>query len=77
MEPTIQQGTFYRAGYVFHGVWGALFAIVVLALVLVPFGRIWMRTGHSSLWALLMLVPVANLVSLWVLAFKKWPAVDR
>ena len=50
--------------------------LIVLALVLVPFWKIWRRTGHSGGWALLMLVPVANIISLWVLAFKKWPAVS-
>ena len=31
--------------------------------------------GTRGCWALLMLVPLANLISLWVLAFKEWPAL--
>jgi hypothetical protein len=42
----------------------------------VPYWKLWSRTGHSGAWALLMLVPLANLISLWVLAFKRWPALD-
>ena len=53
-----------------------VFALVVLALLVVPYWKLWSRTGHSGAWALLMLVPLANIVSLWVLAFKRWPALD-
>ena len=41
----------------------------------VPYWKLWSRTGHSGAWGLLMLVPVVNLISLWVLAFKDWPAL--
>ena len=49
--------------------------LVILALVVVPYWKIWQRTGHSGWWGLLMLVPLANIISLWVLAFKEWPAL--
>jgi hypothetical protein len=49
-------------------------AILVVALV-VPYWKIWSRTGHSGAWGLLMLIPLANIISLWVLAFKEWPAL--
>ena len=52
-----------------------VFVIVLLILVVVPYWKLWTRTGHSGWWALLMLVPLANLISLWVLAFKGWPAL--
>jgi hypothetical protein len=52
-----------------------LFVIALLVLVVVPYWKLWQRTGHSGWWALLMLVPLANLISLWVLAFKEWPAL--
>jgi uncharacterized membrane protein YhaH (DUF805 family) len=56
--------------------YGSVFiAVVFLALLVVPYWKLWTRTGHSGWWALLMLVPLANLVSLWVLAFKDWPAL--
>ena len=43
--------------------------------MVIPYWKIWQRTGHSGAWGLLMLVPLANLISLWVLAFKEWPAL--
>ena len=54
----------------------ALLILVGMILLLLPYWRIWSRTGHSGLWSLLLLVPFVNLISLWVLAFKKWPAVE-
>jgi uncharacterized membrane protein YhaH (DUF805 family) len=51
---------------------------LVLLLVVVPYWRLWQRTGHSGWWGLLMVVPLVNIISLWVLAFKDWPALrDR
>ena len=49
----------------------------LLALVVIPYWKLWQRTGHSGAWGLLMLVPLANLISLWVLAFKRWPALGE
>ncbi|MBI1273532.1 MAG: hypothetical protein GC131_05570 [Alphaproteobacteria bacterium] len=37
-------------------------------------GFILARMGIKPLWALLILVPFANVTMLWVLAHKKWPA---
>jgi hypothetical protein len=56
--------------------YGSVFILIVFAaLLVVPYWKLWRRTGHSGLWALLMLVPLVNLISLWVLAFKDWPAM--
>ena len=54
-----------------------LFVLVLLVLAIIPWWRIWSRTGHSGAWALLMLIPLVNLISIWVLAFKEWPALRR
>jgi hypothetical protein len=58
------------------GLFGVVLAAAVVALVVVPYWRLWSRTGHSGAWALLVLVPLANVISLWGLAFKRWPALD-
>jgi uncharacterized membrane protein YhaH (DUF805 family) len=43
--------------------------IVILPIVTIPFWRIVKRTGHSGWWSLLVFVPFANFVGLWLLAF--------
>jgi hypothetical protein len=47
--------------------------VVMVALVLYPTGRILGRIGFSPFWSILALVPLANLVALWILAFVGWP----
>jgi len=61
---------------VFLGIGVLAFYAVVVAVIVIPFWMIWKRTGHSGAWGLLALVPLANVIALWALAFKKWPAVD-
>jgi len=49
--------------------------LVFGAIIVVPFFQLWQRTGHSGWMSLLMLIPVVNLIMLYVLAFKEWPAL--
>lgn len=55
----------------------SLVPLIVLLLVMFPVAKILQRTGHSRWWVLLALVPIANLVGLWVLAVKPWPKVEQ
>ncbi len=38
--------------------------------------RVLRRAGYSPWWVLLVLVPLVNLVALWVFAYRRWPAID-
>ena len=58
------------------GLPGLLMLIIYAAIVVVPFFQLWKRTGHSGWISLLMLLPIVNLVMLYVLAFKRWPALE-
>ena len=56
---------------------GALFLTVVSAIVLVlaiwlP-ARILRRAGYSGWWVIVMFIPLANLIMIWVFAFSTWP----
>lgn len=52
--------------------------LIILSLVfLIPVARILRRTGHSRWWCLLALIPLVNGIGVWVLAFVRWPAVDK
>jgi hypothetical protein len=54
-----------------------LIALVVLVLIVwafvAVFGRILKRAGYSRWWLLLTVVPLLNLIMLWVFAFASWP----
>lgn len=55
---------------------GGLFMFLVYAaIIVVPFFQLWKRTGHNGWIALLMVIPLVNVVMLYVLAFKEWPAL--
>ncbi|MEO0914485.1 MAG: hypothetical protein AAFY59_16125 [Pseudomonadota bacterium] len=54
-----------------------ILVIVFIVIAIIPYWKIWSRSGHSGWWSLLMLVPLLNIVMLWVIAFKRWPAEER
>ena len=52
-----------------------LFAVVIIFLIVgIPVARILRRIGFSGWWSILAIIPLANLIALWVLAFVDWPA---
>jgi hypothetical protein len=51
--------------------------IVALIFCAVPFWRIVKRSGMNPALSLLWLVPVANIIFLWVFAFVEWPALKQ
>ncbi len=46
---------------------------LILVVFIVPMWRIVSRAGFHGAWSLLMVVPLLNLVLLWVFAFMRWP----
>ena len=62
------------------GTWCFIAVVVILGLfvwaVVAVFGRILNRAGYSRWWLLTIVVPLLNVIMLWVLAFAIWP-VDR
>jgi uncharacterized membrane protein YhaH (DUF805 family) len=53
-----------------------LLALTALAIPILMAARVLRRAGFSRWWALLVLVPVVNLIGLWLFAYVRWPAVD-
>ncbi|WP_374343314.1 hypothetical protein [Azonexus sp.] len=53
----------------FH--WSVFFPFILAAIF---FARVLPKAGFSSWWALLALVPVGNIIALWIFAFTEWPA---
>lgn len=54
-----------------------LITLAMAAIVVAPFYQLWKRTGHSGWISLTVLVPVLNVIMIYVLAFKEWPALDQ
>ncbi len=56
----------------------AVVVLLIYAVVIVfPCWRIIARTGLPGALGILAIVPVANLVLIWVLAFVDWPALKK
>ena len=54
-----------------------LWYLIVSLIILVPFWKIFQKAGFSGALAILMLVPIANIIMIFFLAFAEWPAVRR
>lgn len=52
-----------------RGLFGLLIILIVAGI---PVRQILLRTGFSQWWTLLVLVPLVNLVALWIFAFSNW-----
>lgn len=47
--------------------------MLYIAIIVVPFWRIVSKAGYAGAWSLLALVPLVNIILLWVFAFVRWP----
>lgn len=54
-----------------------LLGLVLLTVPIVMIARVLRRAGYSPWWVLLVLVPLVNLIALWVFAYARWPAIDE
>jgi len=54
-----------------------LFIIFFVAVLSVPIARILTRIGYSKWWTIVYFIPFVNIVGIWILAYSRWPAVDR
>jgi len=50
-----------------------LLAVLTIWAFVVVFGRVVSRAGYSRWWLVLMVLPVVNVIMLWVFAFADWP----
>ncbi len=51
------------------------FALIWIVVLLVPFWMIFKKAGFAGAMSLLMIVPLVNLVMLYVLAFSRWKVI--
>jgi len=54
-------------------VFGILFALIVVIIKVLIFCKIFSKAGYSWALGLLMLVPIANIIMPFILAFADWP----
>jgi hypothetical protein len=57
----------------YGGGFGFFWLIIYILVLVIPIARILGRLGINQWWAALAVVPLVNLVFLWVLAYAEWP----
>jgi hypothetical protein len=56
---------------------GPLHMLALGVILIIPFWQLFSKAGYSGWWSLLMIVPLANVIALYVLAFSNWPALRK
>ena len=54
---------------------GPLHLLVLAAVIIVPFWQLFSKAGYSGWFSVLMVLPLINLIALYVLAFSDWPSL--
>ena len=52
-----------------------VFGLIMIVIMLIPYWFIWKKAGFSPWLSILMLLPLINIVMLYVLAFVEWKVV--
>ena len=47
--------------------------LVYALLIVIPFWRISIKAGHPGWYSLVALIPILNVVALYLFAFTRWP----
>lgn len=55
-------------------IWQLIIILVLIVIPVVIFGPVAKKAGFSRWWSLVLIVPLINLIIVWVFAFMEWPA---
>jgi hypothetical protein len=50
-------------------------SLVIAAAVLIPTARILRRAGLHAAWCIVAIIPILNIIGLWLFAYTRWPGV--
>ena len=57
-------------------IWHWILLPIIFLAYFLPTFKIVKKAGYSGWWCLLMLVPIVQIVMLWVFACSRWPALS-
>ena len=58
-------------------VWHWFIVIVTLLTLIIPPIKILSKAGYSRWWVILFVIPLINIIVLWVFAFADWPVLEK
>ncbi len=57
------------------GIWQLIIFLIIIAIpTVLIFSRVVKKAGFSGWWSVVLIVPLLNLIMVWVFAFMEWPA---
>lgn len=59
------------------GLGSLLILVVLIAIHVLVFGAVALKAGFSRWWSILMVLPLINVIAIWVFAFIDWPAENK
>jgi hypothetical protein len=54
-------------------IWHWIVVLLYVSILVIPIARILRRIGMSGWWSVIAIIPLLNLIGLWILAFVSWP----
>lgn len=58
-------------------IWQLVIIIGIIAIPILIFAPILKKAGFSKWWSICILIPIVNLLLIWVFAFIEWPVENR
>lgn len=58
-------------------IWHIVILLAVVFVMVYPIARILQRAGWSGWLSILWLIPIVNIIMLWVFAFGRWPTLEE
>jgi hypothetical protein len=52
---------------------GFIMYLIIAVIIVIPFWKIFEKAGFPPALSLLVLIPIANLVAIYFVAFARWP----
>ena len=56
---------------------GFVFLFVMIPVLVVPYWKIFSKAGFSGALSLLMVIPLVNLIVLYIVAFSEWKTIPK
>jgi uncharacterized protein YqhQ len=56
------------------GIGSFLLLVIIVAAHVLIFGTVARKAGFTRWWSVLMVLPLVNVIAIWIFAFIDWPA---
>jgi uncharacterized membrane protein YhaH (DUF805 family) len=55
--------------------WQLIIIVFYIVAIVLPFWKIFTKAGYTGWWSLLVLIPLVNVIVVYIFAFSSWPAL--